>query len=109
MHKNDWIHYNLNGHNITLDCRLIDLDDVEKVYEKDEKIRDKNDARGVLEKFMLNRIYSKEYQSYLNLFEKSYSKAFGKIIDFVSDFRDRRAKKIAVQNHYRAHKFLTKI
>jgi hypothetical protein len=45
MHKNGWLHSNLTSHNITLDCRICDLDTVKKL-KGDEINLDKDYAQS---------------------------------------------------------------
>ncbi|GEM_PF-3837420 len=49
MHKKGWVHTNLSDQNITVDCRIVDLDTVENIYDGDEKkVNDfKNGQRSI--------------------------------------------------------------
>lgn len=52
MHKNGWSHNYLTGHNITLDCRIVDLDGVRKLSSKKEMYQDVNLAFNSLTLFV---------------------------------------------------------
>lgn len=40
MHSNEWVHPYLTDHNITLDCRIVDLDSVETRSDEESRSRD---------------------------------------------------------------------
>lgn len=46
MHKNGWFHSNLSHHNITLDCRICDLDMVKDIKKEKERKIDENSAQS---------------------------------------------------------------
>lgn len=80
IHRNGWYHEYLSRHNITLDCRIVDLDSVKKLPRdpiKREKRRsdDFNSASWRLINFLefLNKKYLKGILK--KLFEESYQKA----------------------------------
>ncbi len=53
MHKNGWYHKYLTNHNITLDCRIVDLDSVCSLKAEIERSRDFYSARVSLEDLLL--------------------------------------------------------
>lgn len=40
MHKNGWLHRGLHPHNVTLDCRIVDLDSVEQLTTEEQRLED---------------------------------------------------------------------
>lgn len=51
MHKNDWYHSYLTSHNITLDCRIVDLDSVTKLQQPSQWASDFDAAANTLSIF----------------------------------------------------------
>lgn len=83
MHKNDYVHGYLRNHNITLDCRIIDLDSVTVPYgEGPDKVTKKrkndwiNSGYGALQK-LFKKVSPKDkeckdFEEYLNYFDEAY-------------------------------------
>ncbi len=92
MHKNGWYHNYLSDHNVTLDCRIVDLDSVKVLRYESWRQREFEKAKGLLsnlfrlvspflsrkEEFNHKREESvRELESKLpNLFEESYNSVF---------------------------------
>lgn len=74
----------MNGHNVTLDCRVVDLDSVtEGAKDQEERIQsDCRSAMGII-RDLISYIDPEEkvinYQHYSNLFSESYKKILVKI------------------------------
>lgn len=79
-HKNKWVHGYLISHNITLDCRIVDLDSVIKSTKIKDFKQDFDTAINSLRTFIhKNEIpYSHEqFKELLNLFKDSYFQSGG--------------------------------
>lgn len=79
IHKNGWSHHNLRPHNITLDCRIVDLDTVTQLTTKNEQSADFQQARdslSVLTKSLGLELRMGEAETLKKYFEESYDAAF---------------------------------
>lgn len=77
MHKNGWFHDSLTDHNITLDCRICDLDTIAQLTNKIEQNRDIGKARyslNYLLKFL--GLESTKWEPFERQFQESYDKVF---------------------------------
>jgi hypothetical protein len=81
MHKNGWVHHGLNSHNITLDCKIVDLDEVTIIDKSnpdfDEISKDVSRALGTFSE--LTRALGVGGSRFLELreqFFKNYNKNF---------------------------------
>lgn len=77
MHKKGWFHSNLGPHNITLDCRVVDLHTVKKLdgSEKRRK-KDLGDAEASLRRLISQIGFTERADEFLNQFRESYEKHF---------------------------------
>jgi hypothetical protein len=83
MHKNGWVHLNLRIlHNITLDCRIVDLATVEKVHNSGVlKEKDKLDGLHCLRE-LIRAVKPESYsdvsfrKTFENIFFEAYEKAY---------------------------------
>jgi tRNA A-37 threonylcarbamoyl transferase component Bud32 len=80
MHKKGWVHGYLHDHNITLDCRIIDLDEAKKSFSKEERETDFEQARQAL-LFFANGCKKAgvniDADKMLGIFERKYKKELG--------------------------------
>lgn len=81
MHKNGWTHKYLTSHNLTLDCRIVDLDGVERLKTRAQSQKDFSDASWTLSGFsyhfgdITNHTYF-PLDELLTLYERSYEETF---------------------------------
>lgn len=86
MHKNDYIHRFLLNHNITLDCRIVDLDFVDEHGTSSQIKKDIIRAgHGALHR-LFNQVSKKDsscgnFNEYLSYFYEAYKKAMGEKFD----------------------------
>lgn len=85
MHKNGWFHGYITAHNITLDCRIVDLDSVDRleIEDTEEKITrghriwgDKLSANGVVDSLQFN-MRNADGDRFNQIFREAYKKALG--------------------------------
>jgi len=82
MHKNGWLHYWFTPHNITLDCRIVDLDTVSPLTGKDAQKRDVEGARNTLGYFfstvtsLENRFLGISWTDLKRRFQEEYDAIF---------------------------------
>ncbi|OGC55634.1 hypothetical protein A2797_01040 [candidate division WWE3 bacterium RIFCSPHIGHO2_01_FULL_48_15] len=79
MHKNGWRHGWLTEHNITLDCRIVDLDSIEELDSENKRLDDCETAKTTIWNFSVNSPNSHGKISGFRFereFEKSYDAAF---------------------------------
>jgi len=79
IHKNGWLHNYLTDHNVTLDCRIVDLDSIEILKSLDQTREDLVGAEMTI--YSLIKLVVGEYDKdkitrYVNLFRKSYDSTF---------------------------------
>ena len=83
IHKNGWLHDYLTGHNITLDCRIIDLDSLSRLTNEEERLSEVRIAMSAFSllfkelkelKFSEDRGGGMEYLE--ELFNENYDAAF---------------------------------
>jgi len=84
MHKNKWCHKYLSTHNITLDCRIIDLDSVESYRSMKEENRLKimhGDCTSAVNSLAMlefrANIDIRNRGSFKEIFKRAYNKALG--------------------------------
>lgn len=91
MHNNGWFHNYLTEHNITLDCRIVDLDSVEKFTNRKERAAknkimedDFSDGKKVLYilEYVMNALRVK-WEDHEEIFRKAYEEALGYIPKFL--------------------------
>jgi len=75
MHKNGWGHNYSFSHNITLDCRIVDLDSVSELTEDNQR-EDLRDIKSTVATLMYWLSLNKREEDYFNLFMKSYNAVF---------------------------------
>ena len=77
MHKNGWVHKNLRIlHNITLDCRIVDLATVEEVHNSEHlKNKDKSDGIYCLRE-LIEAVRPKSDSNLKETLEKNFSEAY---------------------------------
>lgn len=75
MHRNGWTHRYLSTHNVTLDCRIVDLDSVG--YDSSEKEKDLRQARDTIANLVHHQGHKVDVaRTYLaGIFNKSYKEA----------------------------------
>ncbi len=76
MHRNGWTHRYLSSHNVTLDCRIVDLDSVG--YDLSEREEDVSQARNTIAVLIDHQGHGDVYTmgTYLaGIFNKSYQEA----------------------------------
>jgi hypothetical protein len=81
MHKNGWYHQYLADHNITLDCRIVDVGHVDKLKTEKQRLRDIKWAMDSLKLFAdrlgfrMDEFENEFFESYNNVFspEKAQS------------------------------------
>lgn len=78
MHKKGWYHYNLRPHNITLDCRIGDLDTVRELKNEKQRNLDVDFAKtNSLQKLVRwLDLPETQYFELENLFQKKYDSVF---------------------------------
>lgn len=81
MHRNGWTHEYLTPHNLTLDCRIVDLDSVERLERREQSHKDFLDASLTLSGFIhhFSKITRGIYHlsgEFPRLYEESYGKTF---------------------------------
>ncbi|PIU42808.1 MAG: hypothetical protein COS98_00980 [Parcubacteria group bacterium CG07_land_8_20_14_0_80_35_11] len=78
MHKNGWFHNYLSPHNITLDCRIADLDSVSQLTDKREQEKDLEWARFSLDELLnfFHIIDSQEREVFEKQLQKNYDSVF---------------------------------
>lgn len=81
MHRKGWLHGYISKHNITLDCRIVDLDSINNVTKNkkdtEKRLKEIADARKVLT--LLSNTFEESalrWPDYCNLFYQSYDAAF---------------------------------
>lgn len=74
MHRNGWTHRYLTKHNVTLDCRIVDLDSVG--YESSGRRRDLMQARNTISILAHYRKRSNTEGLLTHIFSNSYQAAF---------------------------------
>ncbi len=72
MHRNGWTHRYLSSHNVTLDCRIVDLDSVG--YDSSGKQEDLRQARETIGNLVYHR-YHCIVAGLTEIFRKSYQEA----------------------------------
>jgi len=83
IHKNGWSHHNLRPHNITLDCRIVDLDTITQLTRKNEQSADFSQAKNslsTLERFLNFRF--REVIIKREIFEKYFEESYDAIFPF---------------------------
>lgn len=76
MHKNGWWHNSLETHNITLDCRIVDLG-VGKLKSEDDRFGDKRCAENSFKDLTQILGFENELDKFLiKQFEESYDSVF---------------------------------
>ncbi len=74
MHRNGWTHRYLSSHNVTLDCRIVDLDSVG--YDSNGKQEDLRQARDTIGNLLYHRGQRYATGTYLrDIFSESYQEA----------------------------------
>jgi len=77
MHKNGWYHRYLSPHNITLDCRIVDLDSIVQLRDEVQREKDLYEARSsfwaLLTSLNINRSKIEPLREQV---EKSYNSVF---------------------------------
>lgn len=78
MHKNGWLHNYIGAHNITLDCRIVDLDGVSELRNNKQRLEDIKtswNATGLLAA-MLESVDDSKLKDLKRQFRKSYNAVF---------------------------------
>jgi len=81
MHRNGWIHRYLSPHNVTLDCRIVDLDSVAESFSDNDRAVDRAGAKGVLRNLVdyYLGVYGRESEIF-GIFDASYESTIPKRI-----------------------------
>jgi hypothetical protein len=83
MHRNGWVHnYLSDGHNITLDGKIVDLDGVcrpedDNAYTEEFKLMKHATLLRFFERASGWKQYGDDVQPFIDIFEESYDKTFG--------------------------------
>ncbi len=75
MHRNGWYHCFLGSHNITLDCRIVDLDSITELSREIDQCDDINGAKSTLD-YLMESMGLDETGFFKELFQKSYDAVF---------------------------------
>jgi len=76
LHKNGWYHDYLNPHNITLDCRIVDLDGVTELSNEYNQLTDLHNAQDSLRTIMKRLGFILQFDFFNDQFLKSYNAVF---------------------------------
>jgi len=76
IHKNGWFHDYLTPHNITLDCRIPDLDGVSKLTDGDDRIKDVRNALDAIDELYKSLPISAVHRSSLNYYQKIFDMGY---------------------------------
>lgn len=78
MHKNGWFHEYLSSHNISLDCRIADLDSVSQLTDEHEQERDLSRAKWSLDELLsfFHVIDSQKRKAFEKQLQESYDSVF---------------------------------
>lgn len=94
MHKNGWFHRYLNEHNVTLDCRIVDLDSVGKFANLKEWVKKNKRMEEDIRSGRRNVLYTLEHVfdalkikrgDYTKIFFKAYEEALGYTPKFLKE------------------------
>lgn len=79
MHKNGWLYTNWTDQNITLDCRIVDLDSVEALTDEKHRQEDTREAASIVFRLSPNKeLHVSEWMSdpLVRLFHRGYNSIF---------------------------------
>ncbi|MEK7573494.1 MAG: hypothetical protein AAB531_03645 [Patescibacteria group bacterium] len=83
MHENGWTHRYLSDHNVTLDCRIVDLDSVGS--DEYKRFQDYVDARGLVYQLSEFKISEEEREKCKEIYADTYLEAFSGGIALLSE------------------------